>query len=117
MNQPTESDSSPSNLARLHRQCEVFGRSRQAAHRLIGRDVGQAFLELQSCPRLSGIEELPSSLHISAHKLDESFGFTWDCDAQRHLRRGLWLQPWFGDAAHHRRRLAAQLLAPVPATA
>jgi len=37
------------------------------------------------------------------------FGFTWDCDAQLYLRRALWLQPWFGDAAHHRRRLADRL--------
>ena len=37
------------------------------------------------------------------------FGFTYDCDAQLYLRRGLWLQAWFGDAAHHRRRLADRL--------
>ena len=39
------------------------------------------------------------------------FGFTYDCDAQLYLRRGLWLQAWFGDAAHHRRRLAELLFA------
>ena len=38
------------------------------------------------------------------------FGFTYDCDAQLYLRRALWLQPWFGDAAHHRRQLADLLL-------
>jgi alkylation response protein AidB-like acyl-CoA dehydrogenase len=38
------------------------------------------------------------------------FGFTWDCDAQLYLRRALWLQPWFGDAGHHRRALAGLLL-------
>jgi acyl-CoA dehydrogenase len=45
------------------------------------------------------------------------FGFTYDCDAQLYLHRALWLQPWFGDAAHHRRRLADLLLplAPQPA--
>ena len=37
------------------------------------------------------------------------FGFTYDCDAQLYLRRALWLQPWFGDAAHHRRKLADAL--------
>ena len=42
------------------------------------------------------------------------FGFTHDCDAQLYLRRALWLQPWFGDAAHHRRRLADLLLPLVP---
>jgi acyl-CoA dehydrogenase len=38
------------------------------------------------------------------------FGFTYDCDAQHYLRRALWLQYAFGDAAHHRRRLADLLL-------
>ena len=38
------------------------------------------------------------------------FGFTWDCDAQLYLRRALWLQYGYGDAAHHRRRLADLLL-------
>jgi alkylation response protein AidB-like acyl-CoA dehydrogenase len=37
------------------------------------------------------------------------FGFTWDCDAQLYLRRALWLQPWFGDAPHHRRHIADRL--------
>jgi len=40
------------------------------------------------------------------------FGFTWDCDAQLYLRRALWLQPWFGDSAHQRKRLAERLLGP-----
>jgi alkylation response protein AidB-like acyl-CoA dehydrogenase len=44
------------------------------------------------------------------------FGFTYDCDAQLYLRRALWLQAWFGDAAHHRRRLA-DLLLPARAAA
>ena len=38
------------------------------------------------------------------------FGFTFECDAQLFLRRALWLQYSFGDAAHHRRRLADALL-------
>ncbi len=38
------------------------------------------------------------------------FGFTFECDAQLHLRRALWLQHCHGDAAHHRRRLADLLL-------
>ena len=37
------------------------------------------------------------------------FGFTWDCNAQLYLRRALWLQPWFGDAAHQRQQLADTL--------
>jgi acyl-CoA dehydrogenase len=39
------------------------------------------------------------------------FGFTYECDAQLYLRRALWLQYSFGDATHHRRRLADRLLA------
>jgi acyl-CoA dehydrogenase len=42
------------------------------------------------------------------------FGFTWECDAQLHLRRALFLQHSFGDAAHHRRHLASTLLGPIP---
>ncbi|MEZ5730238.1 MAG: acyl-CoA dehydrogenase family protein [Burkholderiaceae bacterium] len=42
------------------------------------------------------------------------FGFTYECDAQLYLRRGLWLQHLYGDAAHHRRRLAELLLDPQP---
>ena len=38
------------------------------------------------------------------------FGFTFDCDAQLFLRRALWLQYSFGDAAHHRRKLGDLLL-------
>lgn len=37
-------------------------------------------------------------------------GFTWECDAQLYIRRAQWAQQQFGDARHHRRRLAALLL-------
>ena len=37
-------------------------------------------------------------------------GFTWECDAQLYLRRALWCQHQFGDANHHRARLAELLL-------
>jgi alkylation response protein AidB-like acyl-CoA dehydrogenase len=37
-------------------------------------------------------------------------GFTWDCDAQLFVRRAQWAQQQFGDAQHHRQRLAALLL-------
>jgi alkylation response protein AidB-like acyl-CoA dehydrogenase len=37
------------------------------------------------------------------------FGFTWDCNAQLYLRRALWMQPWFGDAAQQRQLLADAL--------
>ena len=36
-------------------------------------------------------------------------GFTWECDAQLYLRRAQWSQQQFGDAQHHRKRLASLL--------
>ncbi|MBA6414170.1 acyl-CoA/acyl-ACP dehydrogenase [Parahaliea sp. F7430] len=39
-----------------------------------------------------------------------AMGFTYDCDAQLYIRRAQWSQQQFGDAAHHRKRLAALLL-------
>jgi len=37
-------------------------------------------------------------------------GFTYECDAQLYIRRGQWSQQQFGDAYHHRKRLAPLLL-------
>ncbi len=37
-------------------------------------------------------------------------GFTYECDAQLYIRRAQWTQQAFGDAQHHRKRLAALLL-------
>jgi alkylation response protein AidB-like acyl-CoA dehydrogenase len=37
-------------------------------------------------------------------------GFTYECDAQLYIRRAQWAQQHFGDAYHHRKRLAALLL-------
>jgi alkylation response protein AidB-like acyl-CoA dehydrogenase len=36
-------------------------------------------------------------------------GFTWECDAQLYIRRAQWSQQYFGDAQHHRKRLASLL--------
>ncbi|MBV1880707.1 MAG: acyl-CoA/acyl-ACP dehydrogenase [Pseudomonadales bacterium] len=38
------------------------------------------------------------------------FGFTYDCDAQLFLRRARWCEFAFGDAQHHRKKLADLLL-------
>lgn len=38
------------------------------------------------------------------------FGFTYDCDAQLYRRRGIWCEAQFGDARHHRSKLAEILL-------
>ena len=37
-------------------------------------------------------------------------GFTYECDAQLYIRRAQWSRQQFGDALHHRKRLAALLL-------
>ncbi len=37
-------------------------------------------------------------------------GFTWDCNAQLFIRRAQWVRQAFGDALHHRKRLANSLL-------
>ncbi len=37
-------------------------------------------------------------------------GFTYECDAQLYIRRAQWAQQQFGDAYHHRKRLAPLLL-------
>ena len=37
-------------------------------------------------------------------------GFTYECDAQLYIRRAQWSQQQFGDAQHHRKRLARLLL-------
>jgi alkylation response protein AidB-like acyl-CoA dehydrogenase len=37
-------------------------------------------------------------------------GFTYECDAQLYIRRAQWSQQQYGDALHHRKRLAALLL-------
>jgi acyl-CoA dehydrogenase len=37
-------------------------------------------------------------------------GFTYECDAMLYMRRAQWVQQYFGDAYHHRKRLAPLLL-------
>ena len=37
-------------------------------------------------------------------------GFTYECDAQLYIRRAQWSQQQFGDAQHHRKRIASLLL-------
>lgn len=38
------------------------------------------------------------------------FGFTWECDSSLFIRRAAYSQQQFGDAMHHRKRLAALLI-------
>ena len=77
------------------------GAAAELALRMAKADAGDAFVQAGD----------------RAVQFHGGFGFTWDCDAQLYLRRALWLQPWFGDAAHHRRHLAGLLLDAVPAAA
>lgn len=42
-------------------------------------------------------------------QLHGGFGFTWDCDVHFYFKRALWSRSTLGDAAHHRRHLAAAL--------
>ncbi len=43
-------------------------------------------------------------------QLHGGFGFTWDADVHFFFKRSLYSRPTFGDAIHHRRRLANRLL-------
>jgi alkylation response protein AidB-like acyl-CoA dehydrogenase len=38
------------------------------------------------------------------------YGFTYECDAQLYRRRALWCESQYGDALHHRRKLADLIL-------
>ena len=42
-------------------------------------------------------------------------GFTYECDAQLYIRRAQWTQQQYGDARHHRKRLASLLLDDIAA--
>ena len=39
-----------------------------------------------------------------------AMGFTYECDAQLYIRRAQWARQHYGDARHHRKRLASLLL-------
>lgn len=43
-------------------------------------------------------------------QLHGGFGFTWDCDVHFYFKRALWSRGTLGDAVHHRRWLARELL-------
>jgi alkylation response protein AidB-like acyl-CoA dehydrogenase len=49
-----------------------------------------------------------------AVQLHGGFGFTWDADVHFFFKRMLATSAAFGDATHHRRRLAARLFGPLP---
>jgi len=45
-----------------------------------------------------------------AVQLHGGIGFTWECDVQLYFKRAQWSRAAFGDAAHHRRRIAEMVL-------
>jgi len=62
--------------------------------------------------RMAKAQATKTLLHAGdrAVQFHGGMGFTWECDAQLYLRRAQWSQQQFGDARHHRKRLAALLL-------
>ena len=62
--------------------------------------------------RMAKAQATETLLHASdrAVQFHGGMGFTWECDAQLYIRRAQWSQQQFGDARHHRKRLAALLL-------
>ena len=47
-----------------------------------------------------------------AVQLHGGIGFTWECDVHLFFRRAQWCKAAFGDAPHHRKRIAEMLLGP-----
>ena len=45
-----------------------------------------------------------------AVQLHGGIGFTWECDVQLYFKRAQWSRAAFGDAAHHRKRVAAMVI-------
>jgi len=45
-----------------------------------------------------------------AVQLHGGIGFTWECDVQLYFKRAQWSRAAFGDAAHHRKRIASMLI-------
>jgi alkylation response protein AidB-like acyl-CoA dehydrogenase len=62
--------------------------------------------------RMAKAQSTETLLHAGdrAVQFHGGMGFTWECDAQLYIRRAQWSQQQFGDARHHRKRLAALLL-------
>jgi len=69
-------------------------------------------LDAESACRMAKIEatELMSFAGDRSVQFHGGIGFTWDCDSTLFIRRAQWSRQNFGDAAHHRKRLAVLLL-------
>ena len=68
--------------------------------------------EAEIACRMAKAQSTETLLHAGdrAVQFHGGMGFTWECDAQLYIRRAQWSQQQFGDARHHRKRLAALLL-------
>jgi alkylation response protein AidB-like acyl-CoA dehydrogenase len=72
----------------------------------------------------AGASEIPARMakaaagdafHFAANRavqLHGGYGFTLDCDVHHFFKRALWVRATLGDAIHHRRHLANELLGP-----
>ncbi len=97
-----------------HTSAEILiGLERSRSHLYHAASLLAAGQEAEVALRMAKVESSDSFAFAGDRgvQFHGGFGFTYECDAQLYLRRALWLQYRFGDATHHRRRLADRLLA------
>ncbi len=97
-----------------HTSAEILiGLERSRSHVYHAASLIAAGEDAEIALRMAKVETSDSFAHAGDRgvQFHGGFGFTYECDAQLFLRRAIWLQYTFGDAAHHRRRLADILLA------
>lgn len=68
--------------------------------------------DAESACRMAKVQAGETIAHAGdrAVQFHGGIGFTWDCDSTLFIRRGQWSRQAFGDAIHHRKRLASLLL-------
>jgi acyl-CoA dehydrogenase len=97
-----------------HTSAEILiGLERSRSHLYHAASLLEAGEDAEIALRMAKVESSDSFAFAGDRgvQFHGGFGFTYECDAQLYLRRALWLQYSFGDATHHRRRLADRLLA------
>ncbi len=69
-------------------------------------------VEAETACRMAKAQATETLAHAGdrAVQFHGGMGFTYECDAQLYIRRAQWAQQQFGDAQHHRKRLASLLL-------
>lgn len=81
---------------------------------LIDRGASAEDIEVACRMAKASATELMSYAGDRSVQFHGGFGFTWDCDSTLFIRRAQWTRQAFGDAHHHRKKLAERLLrAPV----